>query len=59
VEAGLTYAGSSCITGPEGLLMAAASTQTLLMADLEKAAQERARAAAPYLRDRRPDLYRI
>lgn len=59
VEAGLTYAGSSCISGPEGLLIAAASNETLLMADLEKAAQTRARAAAPYLNDRRPDLYRI
>lgn len=59
VEAGLTYAGSSCIAGPEGMLIAAASTETLLMADLEKQAQTRARDAAPYLTDRRPGLYRL
>jgi predicted amidohydrolase len=52
-EGAQTYAGLSTVCGPDGavLALAAAEGERLLFADA-------AGAAAPYLRDRRPDLYR-
>jgi predicted amidohydrolase len=57
-EGGLDYIGSSCLAGPEELVArAATSGETLLVADLDVAAIERARRGHFYLDERRPALY--
>lgn len=57
-EADLTYVGLSCIVAPDGTDLARADrTQALIMADIDPAIAEAARAANPYLADRRPELY--
>lgn len=59
-EGDLTYEGRSCIVGPDGkdITRADSDTSTLLTATLRKSAIENARAALPYHRDRRPELYK-
>jgi len=57
-ENGLVYAGRSAIVAPDGETLArAAEAPVRLTATLERAAIVRARAALPYLRDRRAGLY--
>jgi predicted amidohydrolase len=57
-EGDLDYVGRSCVAGPEGVVAAAgASDETLLFADVDPAAIERARDGHHYLRERRPALY--
>lgn len=59
-EGDLTYEGRSCIVGPDGkdIARADSTTPTLLTATLSKAAIAETRAALPYHRDRRPELYK-
>ena len=59
-EADLTYEGRSCIVDPDGkdIARADSTTPSLLIATLHKSAIESTRAALPYHRDRRPDLYK-
>ena len=54
------YEGRSCIVGPDGaeLARAPADAPALLHAELDRSRLSEARAALPYLRDRRPSLYR-
>lgn len=58
-EGELRYLGQSCVCDPDGrdLARAGASSETLLLVDLDLAAIGRSRAEQHYLRDRRPDLY--
>ena len=57
-EGDITYEGRSCITGPDGAdLDRAEKTPVLLTATLNKEAIAECRAALPYHRDRRPELY--
>ncbi|OED42711.1 hypothetical protein AB833_05665 [Chromatiales bacterium (ex Bugula neritina AB1)] len=57
-EAELNYEGRSCIVDPNGEDLArAAQETTLLTATLTRTAIDEARAALPYHRDRRPELY--
>jgi predicted amidohydrolase len=59
VEDGCDFLGGSVIAAPDGSLLAAAgSGDELLFAEVAAGAAEEARAAVPYLRERRPDLYR-
>lgn len=59
VEDGCTFLGGSVVAGPDGSLLAAAGAgDELLFATVDPAAAKAARAAVPYLRERRPDLYR-
>jgi predicted amidohydrolase len=59
LEDGCEFLGGSVIAGPDGTLLAAAGTgNQLLFADVGVDAARRARDAVPYLRERRPDLYR-
>lgn len=58
-EAGFTYCGLSCVVAPDGADLArAGGGETLLVAELERARLDAARAQLGYLRDRRPELYR-
>ncbi|MFG1806944.1 carbon-nitrogen hydrolase family protein [Streptomyces sp. NPDC049040] len=53
------FAGLSCLAGPDGEVRARAGAgPELLLADVDPARNAAARAATPYLADRRPDLYR-
>lgn len=58
-EATLEYVGQSCVAGPDGTVVAMAGRdeETVLIADLDLAAIERAREQYSYLRERRPDIY--
>lgn len=57
-EGDITYEGRSCITGPDGAdLDRAEKIPALLTARLSKDAISECRAALPYHRDRRPELY--
>lgn len=57
-EGELGYVGCSVICGPDGgVLSAAEAGPELLTAELSRAAIDRARAASPYLRDLRPELF--
>ncbi len=57
-EGELTYCGQSVLVGPAGVDLARAERgERLLVVDLDLATVGAARAATPYLRDRRPDLY--
>ena len=59
-ERDTVYEGRSCIVGPDGaeLARAPADAPALLHAELDRSRLSEARAALPYLRDRRPSLYR-
>lgn len=58
-EGDLTYAGLSVIAAPDGIDLARAGRgEEVIMAEVDFAAAEAARAANPYLADRRPRLYR-
>lgn len=57
-EGDITYEGRSCITGPDGAdLDRAEKTPALLTGTLSKKVISQCRAALPYHRDRRPELY--
>lgn len=59
VEDGCTFLGGSVVAGPDGALLAAAGPDDeLLFATVDPGAAKAARSAVPYLRERRPDLYR-
>lgn len=59
IEDGCDFLGGSVIAAPDGSLLAAAgSGAELLFAEVGAEAAKEARAAVPYLRERRPDLYR-
>lgn len=59
-ENDLSYGGRSVILGPDGDELARAGmTETLLVAEIDVAAYDDARAQNPYLTDRRPGLYRL
>ncbi|MCL4148858.1 UNVERIFIED_CONTAM: hypothetical protein GTU68_017364 [Idotea baltica] len=52
------YVGHSCIVGPDGVDLAkAAEDEVMLIATLDKPQIAQCRAALPYHRDRRPSLY--
>lgn len=58
-EEGVTFLGGSVIAGPDGSLLAAAGPGTeILYAEVDPDAARKAREAVPYLRERRPELYR-
>ena len=58
-EDACTFLGGSVVAGPDGSLLAVAGEQAeLLFADVGKEAVQAARGGVPYLRDRRPALYR-
>jgi predicted amidohydrolase len=58
-EDGCTFLGGSVIAGPDGELLAAAGPHPeLLYAEVSAEAARQAREAVPYLRERRPDVYR-
>lgn len=58
-EGGDDFAGLSCLAGPDGEVAARAGAGPgLLLGDADPARIAEARAATPYLDDRRPDLYR-
>lgn len=53
------FLGGSVIAGPDGSLLAAAGPEAgLLYAEIDPDAAGKARNVVPYLRERRPDLYR-
>ncbi len=57
-EGDIIYEGRSCISGPDGAdLDRAGKTPALLTATLNKESIAECRAALPYHRDRRPELY--
>lgn len=57
-ENGLEYVGRSVIVGPDGEDLArAGDAPALIRARLERSALEKARAALPYLAERRAELY--
>jgi predicted amidohydrolase len=59
VEDGCKFLGGSVIASPDGVLLAAAGEgNQLLFAEVDAEMAGRARAAVPYLAERRPDLYR-
>lgn len=59
VEDGCEFLGGSVIAAPDGSLLAAAGTAPeLLFAEVDAVSAEEARDAVPYLRERRPDVYR-
>lgn len=59
-EGALSYSGRSVILGPDGDELARAGTgETLLVAGIDVAGYEDAKAQNPYLTDRRPGLYRL
>ena len=58
-EDGCTFLGGSVIAGPGGELLASAGRgEELVYAEVSAEAARRARDAVPYLRERRPDVYR-
>ncbi|SHN28681.1 carbon-nitrogen hydrolase family protein [Actinacidiphila paucisporea] len=58
-EGAYDFAGLSCLAGPDGEVRArAGAAPELLVADVDPALADAARADTPYLTDRRPDLYR-
>lgn len=58
-EDGCEFLGGSVIAGPDGSLLAAAgASPELLFAEVSATASREARDEVPYLRERRPDLYR-
>jgi 5-aminopentanamidase len=60
VENGMPFLGHSCITGPDGrLLAAAADGEALLVAHVDAAACHANAMLFPYRADRRPELYEL
>lgn len=58
-EEGCEFLGGSVIAGPDGSLLATAGADAgLLYAEVEPDAARKARNVVPYLRERRPELYR-
>ncbi|WP_427173862.1 nitrilase-related carbon-nitrogen hydrolase [Arthrobacter sp. 92] len=58
-EDGCQFLGGSVIAGPDGALLASAGTRPeLLFAEVSAGEALKARDAVPYLRERRPHLYR-
>ncbi|TYP88595.1 carbon-nitrogen hydrolase family protein [Blastococcus xanthinilyticus] len=58
-EADLEYCGLSCVVGPDGRDLARAGRgEELVVAELDRARLAESRRRAPYLLDRRPELYR-
>ncbi len=58
-EDGCMFLGGSVVAGPDGGLLASAGTAAeLLLAEVSVDAVDAARAAVPYLADRRPEAYR-
>ncbi|WP_354154214.1 nitrilase-related carbon-nitrogen hydrolase [Arthrobacter sp. UYEF6] len=59
IEEGCEFLGGSVIAGPDGSLLAAAGPGAeLLYAEVDPDAARNARDVVPYLRERRPELYR-
>lgn len=59
IEEGCEFLGGSVIAGPDGTLLATAGQGAeLLYAEVDPDAARRARDRVPYLRERRPELYR-
>ncbi|NLU70679.1 carbon-nitrogen hydrolase family protein [Streptomyces sp. HNM0574] len=57
-EGGDEFAGRSCLAAPDGTVtVRAGGGEELLVADADPERVRRARAASPYLADRRPELY--
>ncbi|MBQ0984129.1 carbon-nitrogen hydrolase family protein [Streptomyces sp. F63] len=57
-EGEFDFTGLSCLAAPDGTVPVRAGTaEDLLIADVDRDLLDRARAATPYLRDRRPELY--
>lgn len=58
-EGDWTFGGGSLIVAPNGMVLQSADTvsETMVMADIDRAQVEQARIAYPARRDRRPDLY--
>jgi len=57
-EGDLDYVGLSTIAGPDGKIVAqAGDSETLLIAEIDLDARERARSLFNYLEERRPELY--
>jgi N-carbamoylputrescine amidase len=56
---GIDFWGSSFVAGPQGEVLALASTdqEQVLIADIDRARTENVRRIWPYLRDRRIDAY--
>jgi nitrilase len=58
-ENGMPFLGGSCVAGTDGEILAAAgATEALLVADIDTARCAAGAQIFPYLRDRRPELYR-
>lgn len=58
-EDGCEFLGGSVVSGPDGTLLAAAGPDAeVLFAEVDPAAAGKARTMVPYLRDRRPEVYR-
>lgn len=58
-EEGCDFLGGSVIAGPDGSLLATAGPEAgLLYAEVDPDAARKARNVVPYLRERRPELYR-
>ncbi|WGF88967.1 carbon-nitrogen hydrolase family protein [Marinivivus vitaminiproducens] len=58
VEDDFAYTGESCVVAPDGSILArAGSGEEMILADLDPAAIAEARALAPYLDERRPEIY--
>lgn len=59
VTSGISFWGSSFVAGPQGELLAQASTdnETVLIADIDLSRTETVRRLWPYFRDRRIDAY--
>ena len=56
---GLPYPGASSIVAPGGeVLVEAGREETLLIADLDPGRAAEVRGKLPFVRDRRPELYR-
>ncbi len=57
-EGDLDYVGLSTVAGPDGKIVAqAGDSETLLIAEIDLDARERARSLFNYLEERRPELY--
>ena len=59
-EAKLTFAGGSFAVDPSGKVIATAGTdEELLVVDIDRDLVAENRNMRPFLRDRRPELYRV
>jgi nitrilase len=58
-ENGMRFLGGSCLTGLDGeVVVAAGRTDALIVGEIDLSGGEAAARVFPYLKDRRPDLYR-